>query len=173
MIRSASRGETIPMQLDDIDKALIALAQGDLDLCSRPFDAWADRLGIPADEVISRLELLKRTGIVREVKAILWHRKAGFAANAMVVWAVAEALVDVIGPKIAYHDAVSHCYERTGFGRYTVFSMIHGKTKDEIHETVLSISRSAGIDDFRIFWSLRELKKTSMHYFPQEDSRDE
>jgi hypothetical protein len=50
----------------------------------------------------------------------------------MVVWAVAEALVDVIGPKIAYHDAVSHCYERTGFGRYTVFSMIHGKTKDEI-----------------------------------------
>ena len=161
------------MQLDNIDKALVALAQGDIDACERPFDAWAHRLGISVDEVISRLQSLKQRGIIREMKAMLRHKEAGFVANAMVVWAVPEALVDEIGPKIAADGAVSHCYERTGFGNYTIFSMIHGKSKDEIHKTVQSISRAAGIEDFQIFWSVRELKKTSMRYFSQEDSCDE
>lgn len=163
----------IRMQLDDIDKALIALAQGDLDVTERPFDAWADRTGLSVDEVISRLRSLKDDGVIRDMKAVLRHRKAGFIANAMVVWAVPEDLVDIIGPRIAANKAVSHCYGRTGFGAYSVFSMIHGKTRDEILQTVQSISQGSGIDDFQIFWSIRELKKTSMKYFHQEDAGDE
>lgn len=163
----------IPMHLDDIDKALLSMAEGDLDVCERPFDAWADKIGISVDEVISRLQDLKRKGIIREIKAILRHTKAGFIANAMVVWAVPQTLMDEIGPKISSFSAVSHCYERTGFGRYTVFSMIHAKNRDEIQQTVRSISHAVGIDDFRIFWSIAELKKTSMRYFHQEDSCDE
>lgn len=153
------------MDLDDIDKALIALAEGDLDVCERPFDSWADTIGIPVGEVISRLQALKRTGVIREVKAILRHARAGFTANAMVVWSVPEALVDEMGPRIAADSSVSHCYARSGFGPYTVFSMIHGKTADGIMETVNAISRETGIDDYQVFWSVREMKKTSMRYF--------
>lgn len=161
------------MQLDDIDRQLLALAEGDLDVCTRPFDAWADKLGIPVDEVISRLQALKQQGVIREVKAILRHAKAGFTANAMVVWAVPENLVDEVGPRIAANTAVSHCYERTGFGRFTIFSMIHARTRGEIQQTVQAISQAVGIDDYQVFWSVRELKKTSMRYFSQEDSSDE
>lgn len=160
------------MNLDDIDKALLALAEGDMDVCERPFDEWAHRVGIPVEVVISRLKTLKQKGVIREIKAILRHTKAGFKANAMVVWAIPEELVEEIGPKIATATAVSHCYERRGFGAYNVYSMIHARTKDEILETVRSIERETGISDYQIFWSVRELKKTSMRYFSQEDSCD-
>jgi siroheme decarboxylase len=161
------------MNLDEIDKAILALAEGDLDVCMRPFDVWADRLGIPVEELIFRLHVLKQEGVIREIKAILRHREAGFTANAMVAWAVPEALVDEVGEKIASFSVVSHCYERKGFDRFTIFSMIHARTDDEIRERVKAVSQATGINDYRIFRSIKELKKTSMRYFSQGGSCDE
>ena len=153
------------MIIDEIDKAILLYAQGDLDVCERPFDTWAEKIGIPVDEVISRLHTLKEKGVIREIKAILRHTQAGFTANAMVVWAVHEERVDELGPKIASSESVSHCYEREGFGRYTVFSMIHGRSRKHVMEVIHEISSQLAIDDYRVFWSLKELKKSSMKYF--------
>ena len=161
------------MKLDDIDKAVLVCAQGDLDVCERPFDTWADKIGMPVEAVISRLQALKDKGVIREVKAVLRHRKAGFTANAMVVWAVPPDQVEELGARIASSASVSHCYEREGFAPYTVFSMIHARTREEILKTVEGISSLTGIRDYQIFWSIRELKKTSMRYSFQEDSCDE
>jgi DNA-binding Lrp family transcriptional regulator len=161
------------MNLDDIDKALLALAEGDLDVCERPFDAWSGKIGIPVEEVVSRLQALKVRGVIREIKAVLRHTQAGFTANAMVAWSVPEALVDEIGPKIASFSVVSHCYERKGFGRFNIFSMIHARTRGEIMELVNVIAQATCINDYQIFRSIKELKKTSMRYFSQEGSCDE
>ena len=161
------------MNLDDIDKALLALAEGDLDVCERPFDAWSGKIGIPVEEVVSRLQALKQEGVIREIKAVLRHTQAGFTANAMVAWSVPEALVDEVGHRIASFPAVSHCYERGGFGRFNIFSMIHARTAGEIMEMVKAISQATGINDYQIFRSIKELKKTSMRYFSQEGSCDE
>jgi len=161
------------MNLDDIDKAILALAEGDVEVCMRPFDAWADKVGIPVEDLISRLKALKERGVIREVKAVLRHTRAGFTANAMVAWCVPDALVDDVGQKIASSPAVSHCYERRGFGRFTIYSMIHARTDDEIIEVVNGISQATGIDDYQLFRSIKELKKTSMRYYSQEGSCDE
>ena len=161
------------MNLDETDKAILALAGGDVEVCMRPFDAWADKLSIPVGELISRLQALKQEGVIREIKAVLRHTQAGFTANAMVAWSVPEAHVDEIGQRIASSPAVSHCYERGGFDRFNIFSMIHARTDDEIMERVNAISQATGINDYRIFRSIKELKKTSMRYFCQEGSCDE
>ena len=161
------------MNLDDIDKAILALAEGDVEVCMRPFDAWADKVGIPVEDLISRLKTLKERGVIREVKAVLRHTRAGFTANAMVAWCVPDALVDDVGQKIASSPAVSHCYERRGFERFTIYSMIHARTDDEILEVVNGISQATGINDYQLFRSIKELKKTSMRYFGQEGSCDE
>jgi siroheme decarboxylase len=161
------------MNIDDVDKAILALAERDLDVCERPFDAWAGKIGISVKEVVSRLQALKQEGVIREVKAILRHTQAGFTANAMVAWSVPEPSVDEVGQKIASFPVVSHCYERRGFGRFNIFSMIHARTDDEIRETVDSIVQATGINDYQIFRSIKELKKTSMMYFGLEGSSDE
>ncbi len=155
-------------QLDDIDRKVLARIQGDIFLESRPFDAWAHELGMEGNEFIERLKILKYRGIVREMKAILRHKTAGFPSNAMVAWSVPVQRIEEAGNEIARRDAVSHCYERSSFGRYNIFSMIHGRTDAEVEAAIRDIASSLGITEYRIYWSVRELKKSSMKYIGEE-----
>ena len=159
-------------RVDGIDRKLLELVQDDLPVGKRPFDAWARTLGIEPGELVSRLELLRRRGIIRSVKAILRHRQAGFSSGAMVVWAVPGDQVDRIGRELASRQEISHCYERPGLGEYNLFSMIHGRTDDGVLRIIEEISSALGIGRYRVYWSLRELKKSSMSYI-REDSGEE
>lgn len=134
----------------------------------RPFNAWANELGIGDCELVERLKALKHQGVMREMKAILRHKTAGFPSNAMVVWSVPEQKIDETGNEIARRDEVSHCYERPGFGRYTIFSMIHGRSEAEVEAAIHEIASSLQITEYKVYWSARELKKSSMIYVREE-----
>jgi siroheme decarboxylase len=155
-------------QLDDIDKKILAHIQGELPLEKRPFDAWANELGMDVPDFIERLKVLKRQGIVREMKAVLRHKTAGFPSNAMVVWSVPDQKIEETGNEIARRDAVSHCYERPGFGEYNIFSMIHGRTDIEVKAVIEEIASSLQISSYKVYWSVRELKKSSMKYVRED-----
>ena len=154
--------------LEDMDRKILARLQGDLPLEKSPYEGWARELGITPAELVERLKDMKASGVVREVKAVLRHRRAGFTEGAMVAWAVPEDAAEDLGGRIASRPAVSHCYERPGFGVYRVFSMIHGKTRNEVEEAVAEIAGALHIPDYKIYWSETELKKSSMEYFREE-----
>lgn len=154
--------------LQDMERKILARIQGDLPITARPFEGWARELGITPGELVDGIRELKVSGIVREVKAVLRHRSAGFPAGAMVAWAVARGEVEEVGVRLAGRREVSHCYERPGFGVYRLFSMIHGKSKPEVQAVVADIAASLGITDYRVYWSVAELKKSSMEYFREE-----
>lgn len=151
--------------MDNKDKAILALAQGNLSIEERPFDAWADQLDLDVGELLDRLERLRQDGVIRAMKAILRHGSAGFASGAMVAWAVPEDRVEEIGYKIAESQGVTHCYERPAFGEYNVFSMVHGGSDEEVSKIIREISDTVGIDRYKVYRSIRELKKTSREYF--------
>jgi siroheme decarboxylase len=155
-------------QLDDIDKKILAHIQGELPLEKRPFDAWAKELGMDIPDFIERLKVLKRQGIVREMKAVLRHKTAGFPSNAMVVWSVPDQKIEETGSAIARRDAVTHCYERPGLGGYNIFSMIHGRTDIEVKTVIEEIASSLYISAYKVYWSVRELKKSSMKYVRED-----
>ncbi|SHK22012.1 hypothetical protein [Thermocrinis minervae] len=94
--------------------------------------------------------------------AILNHRKAGFAANGMVVWKVPEERVQEVGNYLAGFKGVSHCYERTTTDswHYNLFSMVHGREAHEVQTFAERVSKELGIDDYRILFSTREFKKS-------------
>ena len=150
---------------DDLDKAILGLAQGDLPLEEAPFDIWAAELGIEPDELLQRLAAMKASGVIRDFKAILRHRQAGMQANAMVVWAVPEERREEVGRKLAEEPAITHCYERQAFGEYALFSMLHARSAPELQSLIDAIARRIGINRFKVYESVRELKKSSMRYF--------
>ncbi len=156
-------------QLDSRDRAILRRVQGDLPAGRQPFDAWARELGIAPDELLERIRTLKAQGIIREFKAILRHQEVGIRANAMVVWAVSEAESDRVGRLIARHPEVTHCYERPAFGAYRIFSMVHGTTRQEVEDLVHELACELACEDYRIYWSVRELKKVSMQYVGEDD----
>src|SRR3954447_15392027 len=104
--RSADRN------ISDDDKAAIRALQEDVPLTPRPFDLWGRQVGLSSEELLERAYDLRDRKIMRRFSAVLYHRRAGFRANAMGVWRVPEERIDEVGDAFAHYEAVSHCYQR-------------------------------------------------------------
>ena len=153
--------------LDERDKAIIQWLQGELPLKEAPYKEIANSLGMAEEEVLGRIATLLARGYLRRIGAILYHQKAGFKANAMVVWQVPSEQVERVGKIMASFAEVSHCYERPTYPQwpYNLFTMIHGRDNNQCQKVAEAISRKTGIKEYQLLFSIKELKKTSMTYF--------
>jgi len=164
--------EAQPYDADDI--ALICALQGPMEAVERPYDTAAAELGISTEELLGRLGALVERKILRRVAAILYHRRAGFSANGMGVWKVPEAEIMETGGRMASFRGVSHCYQRPTYEDwpYSVFTMAHGRSKEECDAVLDSIAADCGIgpDGRATLYSSTEYKKIRLHYFTDEYS---
>jgi DNA-binding Lrp family transcriptional regulator len=153
--------------LDELDKNVIRLIQGDLPVDPRPFAVLADQIGITEAQFISRIKDLKDRGIIRRFGATLRHQEAGFSSNAMVAWVVPDHRIDETGKILADFKEVTHCYQRRPQGDwpYNLYTMIHGSNRDQCFQIAARMSKSAGIDEYILLFSEKEFRKTSMEYF--------
>lgn len=153
--------------IDDQDKKVIRLIQGDLPLHPEPFAVMAEAIGITEEEFIERVKGLKKRGIIRRFGATLRHQAAGFSSNAMVAWLTPDDRIEEIGGILAQFREVTHCYQRAPQEDwpYNLYTMIHGGNPDQCRRIAERLSRSAGIDEYALLFSIKEFKKTSMEYF--------
>ena len=153
--------------IDEVDKKVIGLIQGDLPVDPRPFAAMAERIGISEDEFVERVRSLKERGVIRRFGATLRHQDAGFSSNAMVAWLVPEHMVDEVGEIMAQFREVTHCYQRRPQKdwKYNLYTMIHGDNEQECFQIANRISQETGMEDYTLLFSEKEFKKTSMQYF--------
>lgn len=156
-----------PPVLDAIDRRLILETQAGLPAVAAPFDAVAERLAIPVEEVLDRFRRLAGTGIVRRVAAVPNHYRLGYTANGMSVWEVDEAMVDESGRLLAALPWVSHCYRRPPCPPdwpYTLFAMVHARSRAEVEERVADMAARLGGRCRRhtVLYSTRILKKTGL-----------
>ena len=107
---------------------------------------------------------------MRRFSAVLYHRKAGFRANAMGVWKVPTERIDEVGTMFAHYQAVSHCYQRPTYDDwpYSVFSMVHGRSVEECEGVLDAMAAESGISERLSLYSTREYKKTRVRYFTPE-----
>ncbi|WP_457642281.1 siroheme decarboxylase subunit alpha [Persephonella sp.] len=157
-------------ELYRLEKEIIRVTQNDIPLVERPFEEYAKKLGISENSVINKLIKFKEMGVMRRFAAILYHRKAGFKANGMTVWNVPAGIADEIGNFFAKYRSISHCYlrETNGKWKYNLFTMIHGKSREEVEKFVDELSRETGLEDFKILYSTREFKKKRINYFSED-----
>jgi siroheme decarboxylase len=171
-VEAAPPRELEAQPYDEDDVALIRALQGPMEAVERPYDAAAAELGIPTEELIARLEALVERKILRRVAAILYHRRAGFSANGMGVWKVPEEEIMEIGARMASFRGISHCYQRPTYPDwpYSVFTMAHGRSKEECDAILDSIAAECGIgpEDRATLYSSTEYKKIRLHYFTDE-----
>ena len=149
------------------DIEIVRAVQGDLALEADPFAEPARSLGISVDELIEALEDLQRRGYLRRFAAILRHRKAGFGANGMAVWKVAEGDIADLGQTMAGYTSISHCYQRPVYAdwKYNLFTMIHARKKSECESFVAQLAREHALDEFDVLYSTTEYKKIRLAYF--------
>ncbi len=159
-----------PQELTELDIAIVREAQEYLPIIAQPFDAMAEKVGISVAAFLERLQELQASGHMRRFAAVLHHRKAGFQVNAMGVWAVPDEIVDQVGVQLAKFSAVSHCYRRTSYADwpYTVFTMIHGRDRDDCENILREMAEATGIYERDALYSVREFKKVRVKYFTPE-----
>ncbi len=155
------------IKLDSLDKRIVNILSGDLPATKDPYGMLAKRLDIPKANFLKRLEDYKKSGLLRRFGATLYHREAGFLANAMIVWDIEDGRVDETGKIMAEFPEVSHCYERPRFDgwNYNLFTMVHAGSPEECFKIAGEISRKTGEKKYKLLFSKREFKKTSVQYF--------
>jgi len=164
------RAKKEPMTLEPIHYEMIKGLQEDILPVAEPFTPLAERLGVSVQALAEAAERMQKAGIMRRFAAILYHRKAGFKANAMVVWKVPEERAEAIGETVAAYSAVSHCYLRPVYPQwpYPLFSMVHGRSKEEVESVVAEMAEEIGVKEYAYLYSTREFKKVRIRYFSDE-----
>lgn len=154
-------------QVDVTDRRIIVATQAGLPRVSRPYHAIAEQLGVSADEVMTRLQRMLESGVIRRIGAVPNHYALGYQANGMSVWDVPEERVRELGKKIGDLDFVSHCYHRPRHlpdWPYNLFAMVHGRDRAEVEIKVAKIAALLGDTDcgHAVLYSTRILKKTGL-----------
>lgn len=153
--------------MDEINVRIIKFIQDDMPLTSAPFKDIADRIGISEKELIERIDNMQKKGIIRRFGAVLRHHKAGFTVNAMTAFKVEDDKADEAGRIMAGFKEVSHCYLREvpeDFA-YNLFAMIHAASEEELNEVIGKIAQKTRLTEYKVFRSIKEMKKVSMTYF--------
>ena len=153
--------------IDAVDRKIILASQGGLPLVSRPYHALAEQVGIPAEEVMARMQHMLDNGIIRRIAAVPNHYALGYKANGMTVWDVADERIDELGRRVGELDFVSHCYHRPRHlpeWPYNLFAMVHGHGRDEVTKQVAQIAALLGdaCRGHEILYSTRILKKMGL-----------
>ena len=88
----------------------------------------------------------------------------------MGVWKVPEGRIAELGPRMASVRGISHCYQRPIYQDwpYSIFTMAHGRSKEECDAILESIAAETGVTDRATLYSSTEFKKIRLLYFTEE-----
>ncbi len=180
-LQASARDETLPGRpvkvpcdepfriFSEEEKQLVRAIDQQLPLVDQPFAALAAQLGRSEEAVLCALRGWKEQGVLRRVGAVLYHREAGFKANAMCVWPVGGD-VAAAGHRLAARPEVTHCYQRPRLDAFPfdLYAMIHTRSWEQIDVLFRDLSAGCGLTGGELFVSGREFKKSSMKYFREE-----
>jgi DNA-binding Lrp family transcriptional regulator len=162
--------ELDPQPYDELDIEVIRALQGNMPVVPEPYAPAAAALGQDQGRFLDHLSGMQERGLLRRVAAILYHRRAGFSANGMGVWKVPESDIHEVGRQMAAVRGISHCYERPTYKDwpYSVFTMAHGRSKQECDAILDSIAEMTGIEERATLYSSTEYKKIRLLYFTED-----
>ncbi|MEO9781019.1 MAG: Lrp/AsnC family transcriptional regulator [Sedimentitalea sp.] len=149
------------------DRDIVSALQGGLPLVAAPYAVVAASLGLAEQDLLTRLEAMQASGVIRRIAVAPNHFKLGMTANGMTVWDVEDARVADLGALVGALPFVTHSYERPRAlpdWPYNLFAMVHGTTRDEVEEKRQQIAAILGAASRAndILYSARILKKTGL-----------
>ncbi len=160
---------TLAYQPHPAEAELIAAIQNGIPLVSRPYAELGAQAGMSEAEAISCLSQLVEQGIIRRMGVVVRHHELGYRANAMVVWDVPDADVSEVGHCLGQFDCVTLCYRRPRRlpeWRYNLFSMIHGRDRDEVLSLIEQLRTTCGLEPIacEVLFSRRRFKQCGARY---------
>jgi len=152
---------------DAIERKLIAALQPGLELVPRPFVRLGERAGMSENEILGRIAGWLDQGLIKRFGVVVRHHELGYRANAMVVFDLADDIVDGIGARLAAEPGVTLCYRRRRSlpdWPYNLYCMVHGRSRAEALPVIDRLAFIAGAPATTLF-STRRFKQCGARYF--------
>jgi siroheme decarboxylase len=158
------------------ERQLIAALQQGLPLVSHPYKAIAEQINSSEEEVINYIKLMQEKGDIKRFGAVVKHRKLGYTSNAMVVWDIAEELVDELGQCFGQLDFVTLSYRRPRHlpdWPYNLFCMIHGQDRDDVLKNLQFMIQNCHVKNIKheVLFSTRCFKQRGAIYIHGEQKK--
>lgn len=156
-------------RIAESDIALAALVEEGLPILAQPFDVWAEKLQLPVETVIAKIQHWLNVGVLRRFGNIVRHHELGFTANAMTVFDVPDAMVDDAGQALAAQPQVTLAYrrKRASGWNYNLYCMIHGRDRPSIEQLIVKTVSDCQLQAYpqAVLFSLRRFKQVGASRF--------
>jgi len=124
-------------KIDEMDKRILMILQRGIPITSRPYLAMAEELGnISEDEVISRIDVLKKENIIRRMSGFFNSRKLGYVSVLCAI-EVEETKIDEVSELINKFPGITHNYLRQNkYNMWFTVIAIDQETLDKIVDII-------------------------------------
>jgi siroheme decarboxylase len=138
--------------MDAIDRKLLNLIQENFPITKTPFADVAVRLGIGEPEVLERVRMLKKKGIIRRIGAVFDLRKLRFVST-LCAARVPEDKIRAFVEAVNACPGVTHNYRR--MHEYNLWFTVIAPSEEALLAILSEIKAKTGIEDIL---SLRAVK---------------
>jgi siroheme decarboxylase len=145
-----------PRSIDEQDAAILTILQEGIDLVERPFEAIGQKAGLSEDEVMLRIEELKK-GTIRQISAIFDTRTLGYSSS-LVAARVNPERLDEAAEIINRHPGVTHNYKRNHDFNLWFTLAVPPNSRLGLEETTHILGRLAGVEAIRLLPTLKLFK---------------
>jgi DNA-binding Lrp family transcriptional regulator len=143
------------MELTDLDKRVLTEIQASFPITAAPYCELAERLGSTEVDVLSSVEKLRDTGVIRRIGAIFDSNRLGYRSTLCAIAAPPERIEEVAAIVGAYPN-VTHNYQRED--RYNVWFTLIAPSQERIAAILVEIAEATGIDDILDLPAIRLFK---------------
>lgn len=156
------------------DVSLVKILQMDLPLTENPVTDLLISCKADYDSVAfcKKAEELKKCNILRRYGARVRHDYTGYKYNALTVWNIEGRDINSVKDafsKVKNVTEISVRSAREADWKYNLFAIFHSPAEEEFFQMMDYISKESGINDCRIFKTLKEYKREKIKYFTGED----
>jgi DNA-binding Lrp family transcriptional regulator len=130
--------------MDNTDKAILNRIQSDFPISTRPYAVIADEFNLSEDEIINRVQQLKKNGIIRRIGGNFVPGKLGYVST-LCAGKVAEDKIETFAQMVNRYTGVTHNYVREN--NYNVWFTFIASSKELIEKYLTEISLKTGVTD--------------------------
>lgn len=130
--------------MDKIDKSIINTIQTDFPITERPFREIGRQFDISEEEIIERIDKLKKQGVIRRIGGNFNTKKLNFTST-LCAARVAENNLDRFVEVVNSYPGVTHNYLRNH--EYNVWFTFIAPSMEEIDRSLEEIAERTGIKD--------------------------
>ncbi len=132
------------IMMDHVDRKILNIIQNEIPLEAEPFKLLSVQTGIDEDDILERIDRLKKNGIVRRIGAVFDTGKLGFTSTLCAARVPPDILEKFVGI-VNLYTGVTHNYLRDH--EYNVWFTCVAPSSEALEKSLSDISRETGVGD--------------------------